>query len=69
MFELDEEYGVGMNMFTSAITPDYVHKKISGGHRREAVLLVYSKNRNIKNIRLPDSIIGIKNFILSIMDV
>ncbi len=69
MFELYEGYGVGMNMFTSAITPDYVHKKISGGHRREAVLLVYSKNRNTKNIRLPNSIIGIKNFILSIMDV
>jgi len=69
MFELDEEYGVGMNLYTQLITPNYTHRKISGGHKKEGVLLVYSSNKKIKKINRPDSIIGLKDYILEIMGI
>ena len=68
LFELDEEYGVGMNLFTLPITPSYTHKKISGGHKSEAVLLVYSNNEHVKNMKRPASIINIADYILKIID-
>ena len=49
------------------ITPNYTHKKISGGHKRKAVLLTYGNDVNIKNIERPVSIIGIKDYILEIL--
>ncbi len=67
LFELDEEYGVGMNLFTPPITTNYTHKKISGGHKKEAVLLLYSNNDKVKNIRPPTSVVGLKDYILKII--
>ncbi len=67
LFELEGEYGVGMDLFTEPITPNYLHKKISGGHKREAVLMLYSDNDNIKNMKRPISIIGIKDYVLKII--
>lgn len=63
-FELEEEYGVGMDLFTSPITENFTHKKISGGHKREAVLLIYNNNGITNNIQRPDSIIGLNDYIL-----
>ena len=68
LFELNEEYGVGMDFYTKPVTPSYTHKKVSGGHQKEAVLLVYSNNDNIKNIERPVSVIDLKNYILKIVD-
>jgi predicted AlkP superfamily phosphohydrolase/phosphomutase len=67
LFELDEEYGVGMDLFTPIITPNYTHKKISGGHKREAVLLRYSNNETVKNIPCPMSVAGLYEYILKIV--
>ncbi len=67
LFELDGEYGVGMDLYASEITENFTHKKISGGHKREAVLLVSGDNDNIKNIDRPNSIIGISNFVLRLL--
>ena len=66
LFQLNEDYGVGMDLFTKPITKNYSHKKISGGHKREAVLLRYPDN-NRKNTQCPDSIIGLKDYILKIL--
>lgn len=68
LFELEDEYGVGMDFFTSNITPNYTHKKISGGHKLEAVLLVNSINGSIKNIKRPTSAVGISEYISKLMD-
>jgi predicted AlkP superfamily phosphohydrolase/phosphomutase len=67
LFELHEDYGVGMDLFTPMITENYSHKKISGGHKREAILLTYSNNCNVRKMERPDSIIGIKDYILEII--
>lgn len=67
LFELDGEYGVGMDLFTPPITPNYTHKKISGGHKIEAVLIAHSKNSDIKDIKRPTSIIGLSDYILKII--
>lgn len=68
LFELNETYGVGMDMFTKIITPNYTHKKISGGHKKEAVFLVYGNNENIVNMKHPISVIGLKECLLKILD-
>jgi len=68
IFELDDEYGVGMDFYTSAVTPNYTHKKISGGHKYESVLLTSSNNAKIKDIRRPDSIVGLCDYILEILN-
>lgn len=67
LFELDDEYGVGMNLFTPPVTTNYTHKKISGGHKKEAVLLLYSNNDKVKNMRPPASIIDIADYILKVI--
>ena len=67
LFELDEEYGIGMDLYTKPVTRNYTHKKISGGHKREAVLLV-SSNDNTDNIQRPDSIIGLNDYILKLIN-
>jgi hypothetical protein len=61
-------YGGVMDLYTKPITQNYSHKKISGGHKREAVLLLYSYNGNIKNIERPATVEGIKDYILQILD-
>jgi predicted AlkP superfamily phosphohydrolase/phosphomutase len=68
MFELSDEYGVGMDFYTKPITINYSHKKISGGHKREAVLLLHSGDKEIENIKRPQSVVGIPNYILQIID-
>lgn len=67
VFELDEEYSVGMDLFTQSITQNYTHKKISGGHKTEAVLLIYSDNDYITSMKRPTSVIGVANYILKII--
>lgn len=67
LFELNENYGVGRDFFTKPITENYTHKKISGGHKREAVLLIYSNNDIIKNIPRPVSVTGLYEYILKII--
>lgn len=67
LFELDGEYGVGMDMYSPFITRNYTHRKISGGHKREAVLLVTSSDGNKVNINRPHSLINLKDYILAIM--
>ncbi|MHA2040092.1 MAG: hypothetical protein ACW98X_27105, partial [Promethearchaeota archaeon] len=68
LFELEGEYGVGMDFFTSAVTPNYTHKKISGGHKSEAVLLTYCNNAKIKIKQRPDTIVGIKDHVLEMLN-
>jgi predicted AlkP superfamily phosphohydrolase/phosphomutase len=68
VFELDDQYGVGRDLFTSSITPNYTYKKISGGHKKEAVLLVCGSNGKINKIRKPVAVIGIKDYILKILN-
>lgn len=68
LFELDGEYGVGMDMFSPSVTRNYTHRKISGGHNREAVLLVASGGNKAENIKRPDSLINLKDYILKIID-
>ncbi len=69
IFELDGEYGVGMDFFTSVVTPNFTHKKISGGHKFEAVLLSYNNNGKIKDKKSPTSIVGLSNYILNILEI
>ena len=68
IFELDGEYGVGMDFYTSPVTPNYTHKKISGGHKSEAVLLTDSNNAKVNIIKQPDSIVGLCDYILEILN-
>lgn len=68
LFELDDEYGVGMDMFSPSITRNYTHRKISGGHKREAVLLVATGNNRVSDIKRPHSLIELKDYILEIID-
>ena len=69
LFELSEEYGVGENFFVPLVTPNYTHKKISGGHKRDAVFAVFSENSDVKKIEKPKSIIGIYDYILKLMGI
>ena len=66
LFELHEDYGVGMDLYTKPVTRNFTHKKISGGHKREAALLV-SGNTYTNDIRRPDSIIGLTDYILKLI--
>ena len=68
IFELDDDYGVGMDFYTSPVTPNYTHKKISGGHKFESVLLTDSDNAKINKIKRPDSIVGLCDYILEILN-
>lgn len=68
LFELEDEYGIGMDFFAPDIIPNYSHTKISGGHKREAVLLIKKNNDTIKNIQKPISILGLKSYILKIIE-
>ena len=66
LFELDEEYGVGMDLYIKSVTRNYSHKKISGGHKREAALLVHDKPGIAAKLQRPSSIIDLKEYILRI---
>jgi len=67
-FELEEEYGVGMDLFTSPITENFTHKKISGGHKREAVLIIKNSNAIINKIKTPSSVLAIKDFVTKLIE-
>ena len=67
LFELYGEYGVGMDFFCDFITDNFTHKKISGGHKIEAVLLTSHDNGKIHNVNRPDSLIGMKDYIMGVL--
>lgn len=67
LFELDGDYGVGMDLYTSPITDNFTHKKISGGHKREAVLIIGGQNAIINDVDRPDSVIGLKELVLKLL--
>lgn len=67
LFELNEDYGVGRDFYTKPITENYTHKKISGGHKREAVFIVYNGYSSSKVIKRPSNIMEIKDYILKLM--
>ena len=69
LFELNGDYGVGMDLYTSPVTINYTHRKISGGHKREAVLLTSGNDDNIKNIQRPGSLVNLKDFILKLLSL
>jgi predicted AlkP superfamily phosphohydrolase/phosphomutase len=69
LFELNEDYGVGMDLYTPYVTQNYTHKKVSGGHRKEGVLLVFSDNDRVKDIPRPLTVMEVKKYILDILDV
>ncbi|MBI5056321.1 MAG: alkaline phosphatase family protein [Nitrospirae bacterium] len=69
LFELDGEYGVGMDLFTPPVTPNYTHRKISGGHKKEAVLIVHCNKNSGINIERPKSVIQLKDYILKVMNI
>lgn len=65
LFELQEDYGVNWSVFCDLITPNPMHKKISGGHKNEATFLKYpcadSEKSGSQNVQ---SILHIKRYIL-----
>ena len=65
LFELESNYGVGMNFFVPLITKNYTHNKISGGHQKEGVFLTTGKHIDITNLARPLSVIGIKEYLLT----
>jgi len=66
VFELNEDYGINWDLFTSLISENYTHRKISGGHRKEGILAVWPKIKK-SEIEIPTSIIAIKDFILNLL--
>ncbi len=67
MFELDGDYGVGMDLYIKPVTPNYTHKKVSGGHRLEGVLLVNSDGEDEESLGRPDTVTGLNEYILKIL--
>ncbi|GAB4534014.1 MAG: hypothetical protein Fur0020_00260 [Thermodesulfovibrionia bacterium] len=68
LFELNEDYGVGRDFYTKPITDNYTHKKISGGHKREAVFMVHGSDRGQNVIKRPSNIMEIRDYILKILE-
>ncbi|MHA1386553.1 MAG: alkaline phosphatase family protein [Candidatus Helarchaeota archaeon] len=66
VFELNEEYGINWDLFTSLISENYTHRKISGGHKKEGTLAIWPKIKKIE-IEIPTSVIAIKDFILKLL--
>jgi len=63
LFELDEDYGIGWDFYTSPVTDNYTHKKISGGHKREGLVITNTHNLGQR----PLNIIDFKDYILKIL--
>jgi len=68
LFELDEDYGVGRDFYTGPITENYTHKKISGGHKREAVFMVVNNSGDFGFLDIPSNILSIRDYILKVLD-
>jgi predicted AlkP superfamily phosphohydrolase/phosphomutase len=47
VFELEEVYGVSWTLHTDLVGINPTHKKISGGHRREGVLMMANAGREL----------------------
>jgi|Deesub1362A_J573_1020465.scaffolds.fasta_scaffold00252_40 predicted AlkP superfamily phosphohydrolase/phosphomutase len=69
LFELDEDYGVGRDFYTKPITENYTHKKISGGHKREAVFMVVNRSKDFNFVDIPLNILSIRDYILKILHI
>ena len=69
LFELHGDYGVGMDLYTPFVTENFTHKKISGGHKREAVFLAMGDNAKINQVKRPHSIIDVNRFILEVLSI
>jgi predicted AlkP superfamily phosphohydrolase/phosphomutase len=69
LFELDEDYGVGRDFFTYPVTENYTHKKISGGHKREAVFMIYNNAKGFMGQNRPLKVVDLKKYILEIVNV
>ena len=66
VFELTEDYGTGWGLFGPLVEENHTHRKISGGHSGQGVLAVLPAVDS--EIRIPASIIEIKNFILGLIN-
>ncbi len=68
LFELDDDYGIGRDFYTKPITENYTHKKISGGHKREAVFMVKNNLDDPQDHPRPGNIINLRECILNIIN-
>lgn len=68
LFELDGNYGVGMDFYVPLVTLNYSHKKISGGHKTEASFLTYSTD-DISDSMKPRTVIDIHKYILNLLGI
>lgn len=66
-FEFNEEHGLGFRLFLSTVRLNMTHKKISGGHRRDAVFFISNLDGGFTNKRL--SILDVTPRILDILDI
>jgi predicted AlkP superfamily phosphohydrolase/phosphomutase len=69
LFELDDEYGVGMDLYLPYVTENFTHRKISGGHKKEGVFLVRPGNDIVMNISRPRTVIDISEYIFKLISV
>jgi predicted AlkP superfamily phosphohydrolase/phosphomutase len=46
LFVLRDEYGVHWSIYDKPIVPDYAHRMVSGGHRREGVFILFGHGRS-----------------------
>lgn len=69
MFELNEDFGVGFDLFTTLVSDNHTHKKISGGHKREGVFLMHSLNNKGRSLERPNSLLGINAYILNLIEM
>lgn len=67
VFELEEDYGVSWTLHANSLGINPTHKKISGGHRMEGVLLLANAGREV--IREDPDLMGIGPTILDLLGV
>jgi predicted AlkP superfamily phosphohydrolase/phosphomutase len=67
VFELEEDYGVSWTLYTSPVGINPTHKKISGGHRMDGVLMMANAGREVAR-RDPD-LMDIAPTVLDLMGV
>lgn len=68
VFELDEDYGVGMDFYVPLVTANYNHRKISGGHKSEGAFLAYEYSGRPDFVR-PRSVIDIYQTVLGLLGI
>jgi len=67
IFELKDEYGVGWDLHSDLFGKAYDHKVASGGHAKDAILLIRNINRRL--IRKDINIIDIAPTVLDILNI